>query len=513
MTQSKFLIRTSGALALVALLSACGGSDDGSNGGGGDGTKAPPLETAVDAQTTAEAALKAAQDQLETATDASVQITAGASNVNGDSQAAQKNATAVLAAVALVQAEYDKANKAVTDAEAALAAADDADKARIRTIITSVKEDRDAIKTIQDAKGAGSLDAAVKLVQATTGVTDDDTDAEVAQKVADAVGAAMHTNIGTLVTSLGSSIASSGAPDGAVMNSPNSGMTFKQIFGADNKVATKLEGYKGAAGSADDITDSAFNDASNGAASRGDSIAAHYMGIAGALFCFSAECSASDGEITGDVQFFPSDADQIYTRADADSDYAVLYARATYGHWLTSAGLVQLHADTLSTSANSSLPNFTRGDSSVTEDVTATYNGKAGGYSARNTGTTTDAKYASGTFTADVTLNATFMANAGNSTLKGTISGFAGGAHVNPEWYVTLPTLTGGSNLNGVTVSEDISQVAGHPDLAGKEDATAGSWTAAAYGAAGKNPTGFVGRFAVGFADGRAAGTYFADKD
>ena len=138
--------------------------------------------------------------------------------------------------------------------------------------------------------------------------------------------------------------------------------------------------------------------------------------------------------------------------------------------------------------------------------ATATYRGETRGLSARGTGTGDTATTASGHFTADVTLNATFGAS---PTLGGTIRNFRsadpagqGTAHVG-SWTVDLAdTPPAAGDIPDAPFTN--TGTVGRP--------TGGGWSAYAYGEDGARPTGFHGGFEADFADGAAVGQFDARK-
>ena len=126
--------------------------------------------------------------------------------------------------------------------------------------------------------------------------------------------------------------------------------------------------------------------------------------------------------------------------------------------------------------------------------TSATYEGSATGLSARRTGGTTAAPtYASGHFTADVELNATF--GAGTPMLGGTIDNFQGGSHTDGNWELTLTRETF-DGTDGIDNDDG--------DFAG---GISGYWTADSYGGENtgddaKRPDGIYGDFVAEFGDG-----------
>ncbi len=91
-----------------------------------------------------------------------------------------------------------------------------------------------------------------------------------------------------------------------------------------------------------------------------------------------------------------------------------------------------------------------------------------------------------------------------DTTVSGSISGFAGGAQFNPARQVTL----GSGSRTENAFSGPVTDGSAH----GRQFATSGAWDAHGYGADGKNPTGFVGAFKAAFGtEGEASGVCRAD--
>ena len=434
-----------------------------------------------------------AADLLGAAVDASADtVGAGPANaVDGSSQRAYDNVMTVLGAGALIEAERMKAAdavKAIMDIDTSTMS--DAEKARIADILENAEEDLADIVAIQEAAGAGSLAKAVADVKSGSGR--DDSDAKIAQAKADAVATAVDTAIAAVIADLPGSTAAATVAHDAVTMTAHPGMTFEQITGSARMSATMIGDFTAVGGT------TALTSTDLTAVAQNGVQAAAYKGIPGDLFCFSVTCSANvdTGAVTGDLKFAPDDPGAYYVMASAGADYTPLLNVASYGYWLTDADAIMLRADSPSTGLI-----YAR-DADATSDVEASYSGMAGGFSERTVGTGADALQSSGEFTANVTLNATFAAAAYD--INGSISGFAGGSHVNPDWYVRLDEQNGatGDITDGAVTSAS---------MPGKEDATAGAWTATGYGASGERPSGFVGTFHATFDDGTAAGVYQAD--
>ena len=149
---------------------------------------------------------------------------------------------------------------------------------------------------------------------------------------------------------------------------------------------------------------------------------------------------------------------------------------------------------------------------------TADYSGRAGGYSVHDTDDGVigddDDVLASGRFTADVTLRATFGTN---PVIDGVIDGFesvSGGQNVDPRWSVTLnEAVFDGSNTDPDTVTTN------RPG----RDSDDGSWHVRAYGGANgaaensgggsERPAGAYGAFDANFRDGAAMGAFVTERD
>ncbi len=497
------------AALLVAMLALAG-----CGGGGGDDTMTPTdptpptpdpaaLATAVDAASDAVAASEMASMLLEGALEASKAL--DAKSVNGSSQMAYDNAMKVLSAGAAIEAERAKAAAAVATAEGVdTTGMSAAEMARITNLINAAKGSLEEITDIQDAMGDGSLASAVMVVKATASVGD--SDAMIAMSKAADVASAIKTAMGTTATP----IAPAGtAANDAVMTTSHSGMTFMQIAGS-NRMAVTMAG---------DITSDALGETKLTGGSGGTFAATalnapqtsvFYDGIPGQLVCLSAACNADDdGKITGDVVFLPTDPTAVYVKKTYGGVYEAITNVASYGYWLDDSNAIIRHVSSKSPTGSVA---WTHDDSEAGSPVKASYSGMAGGYSYRTVGEGDDKVDHSGEFTANVSLTASFTDTANEQGLEGSISGFAGGTHVNPNWYVNL----GAGTITGASVTGTVG-VGVSPNVA-----TSGAWTATGYstgtGASGAddenaNPSGFVGSFNAGFTDGAAAGVYSATKN
>ena len=212
-------------------------------------------------------------------------------------------------------------------------------------------------------------------------------------------------------------------------------------------------------------------------------------------------------------------AEASFEDSDNDGTYEPV-SYVDYGMWLEGADdALKLHRR-----ANLVGPNVGPGHLDFyvgiggNNDLSATYNGKARGLSARTRGSRT----ASGHFTADVELVATFLNPQPfeNSSLKGTIDNFRavagqGSGHVDPGWSISLLPAPINATTGVVTPAYAKDGSLNNPT---------GGWNATAYGAnRNERPDGFYGGFNTMFCDGEcnagrtnvvgaAAGLYHVEK-
>ena len=212
-------------------------------------------------------------------------------------------------------------------------------------------------------------------------------------------------------------------------------------------------------------------------------------------------------------------AEASFEDSDNDGTYEPV-SYVDYGMWLEGADdALKLHRR-----ANLVGPNVGPGHLDfyvgigANNDLSATYNGKARGLSARTRGSRT----ASGHFTADVELVATFLNPQPfeNSSLKGTIDNFRavagqGSGHVDPGWSISLLPAPINATTGVVTPAYAKDGSLNNPT---------GGWNATAYGAnRNERPDGFYGGFNTMFCDGEcnagrtnvvgaAAGLYHVEK-
>ena len=256
------------------------------------------------------------------------------------------------------------------------------------------------------------------------------------------------------------------------------------------------------------------------------SVAGAFQGILG-MYVYAGDAEtrpsvAAEAKFGEDWYFHPDSADAYYTE-ERDAEGVLAYQQATFfewGLWLDDSDATEAVAPRLNVYAGPGVGSagFTPDQEGLGDAVpdsaasSATYEGSAAGLSARRTGGKNDAPtYASGHFTADVELTATF---GGTPALEGTIDGFRGGSHVDGDWKLEFSDDSIASGVAEGTAYEG-------------DNAPIGSWNAAFYGgvdgdsaadnAGGKRPTGMYGDFVAGFGtgadvgDGTAAGVFHAD--
>ena len=426
-------------------LAACGGGGGGTGGTGDTGTMPMPMPMPdPDPDPMEQSALEKAIELDGRLADVDVDAlqegaieNAGkltAESVKGDSAMAEANADAILKADADIRQAVMDAEAVITEATAAKEAAeaieDAAEKAAVMRFLDDAIEKATAIKT--DGQGhideEGTTDAVETLGEAVAVVTGGaDADPQMtAANAGEAVAATVRTALASVTTGNAGD-----APMGAIRNdSADIGaMTWAMIVGEANVMdvrqlvsgdisEVKAMSVGGSMGSdllaanaslpGDD--DAGTDGIQNG---DGDSFNAMYKGIAGTVFCGGSDCGQdADGNLTGSWYFTPALLTELYVANPAMmGSYMIATMYARYGYWLTytdgGASGVSTHAAAgHSDDTNTADLDLMRGDD-ATADVTASYSGHAVGIAVRNK--------ASGEFTADVSLTATFGATAGNT--------------------------------------------------------------------------------------------------
>ena len=238
---------------------------------------------------------------------------------------------------------------------------------------------------------------------------------------------------------------------------------------------------------------------------RGDSVEGTFRGVHGTFYCDGTQCSELTATTFRNGWYFtPSvvdgtggDPTTYRYRAGANVTYQPLHY-ADYGMWLTDTGSgidVEAGAALIGPdpTGRGNVDLTTPGDAVNRLAASATYTGTARGLSARSQYRGSDYVTASGHFTADVSLSATF---GGSPTLGGTIGNFQsadpdaqGTDHVNPAWSLTLE---GWSPASG-------DAAGGRGAFGG--DAALGHWSAWMHGETGRRPDGVYGGFTAAFRD------------
>ena len=407
----------------------------------------------------------------------------------GESKTAMDNAQAVLDA-------KTAAGKAVTDAEAAQTAAeaaktaatalsDGADKtdllAAIEVAITEAKAQVTAAKAVNTGT---KLRDAVRAVTGTS-TTNPKTPVKIGEGVADMVDTLLTVNDSDNTGT--DQILRQQTADNQANNIPNTfvvptkatttntkpvvmnskaGMTFADIVGASSLVdqttvlsrdGTPVLRTVPSMPVAGMMTSKFVSTAPTGVAlnKNAQTDNAAYLGIGGELFCAGSDCKVTTaGAFAGSWYFVPDYPKAFYTAtADGSAYSAETYAQ--FGHWLdmwdndndsTTAAVLRVttFAEIYGEDGQDDAGSGTAGLGNITGKNTATYTGTAAGMSVHKTFDADDQQIAiaSGAFTADVTLDATFGGD--TQSLKGEVSNFVGNA-VDSAWKVKLEGASDGS--------------------------------------------------------------------
>ena len=509
----------------------------------------------------AEDALDDAIDQAKMAVAAAAEK-AGmltATKVKGESKMAMANAQAILDAADSVDSAVMDAKTALTTAKATLAKAKDlpADTDGRSQAISDLE---DAIKTLEmeitiNADGTHKLVAGGALATNSTSVethaatvknqtgfttgdkkgkgTPADTAKAVAMDVQDALDGTQTASEGiagdgtTVVSATLPSDAANntfsaptGSPTEIAMGSNSVGKTFAQIFAGSlvtqprGNANVETVSLTGAAADGDGAGDDAAL-ADN--TPTGQNANYTHMGIVGEALCRNADgCSVTEGKLGAGWYFVPLRASgpidntktpYIGTTADGVTTYSE-EVFAKYGVWMTADNVIALQVGRMGPAPQ----NVTLSETEVSTSenklaATATYTGDAAGLSVHKTFDSDGNvdSLASGKFTADVELTATFGGTAINQGfgLVGKINNFQGDA-VDTAWVVNLK-------------DGDIAFDGGPIDTGATGGTNEGVWRAVAYTDKTSDtqitvrPTGYFGDFHAHFSDGHAAGVYIAD--
>ena len=509
------------AAAFALALAGCGGG-----GSGGPKTPTDPpktklsyatdLNASVAALTKLAGAVDADGSALKMASDASKKLSTEGSD--GVSSVAMMNAQAILSAKMQLEAAITDAKAKKTDAESAKDGADADVTAALNTAIA-------AADTQIEAADKVSLATYVNMV--TGGATADPqgTPTSIGKGVAEAIEAAITAG------RFGNGSVPGASVENEVEFSNAVGMTWAMI-GSNLVDITVVEGPANfrtakAMAVADGTKVSSYYTATNeptvGTVANQTEVTSNvvYKGITGMLVCAGSDCAvaapasgtdAADRLLKGSWYFTTLQAgeDTKYVLNEATTtitdDYTpeVLYAR--YGHWLTVDGNGDATINRYAQASGGNPPtDFSTNPAGV---GTATYKGGAAGMSVHKTFNTdgTQASIASGAFTADVTLYATFGSSA---TISGEINNFKGSAV--GSWTVTL--MGTGTNATAVLDSTAGTVESGAVAKGSGTNANTGRWSGSSYGNdSDKAPAGIYGLFNANFSDGAATGAYATKK-
>ncbi len=500
------------------------------------------LELALAAREAGEAAATAATQAVADATKYSAMLTAVANK--GDSAMTGENAQKVLDARSSLEAAIMDAEDAVEAAEEAMTAAE-GDEALVAALDAAIKAANAQIKAAKTTLASNELAMLTRMV---TGAPTDagypKAAADKAKEIAKAINTALTTSAQLLPGSTRATAAQMAAGNEAdnskgvgwvalieQLGLPIRGTRVNRITGGSPDTTRPTVFVNGAVVNGLD----APTEDNTGTAlvtpigrTQGDSagVLVTMFGLPGTLYCQVGTCTVTDdGKLSGAAFeyddpvsgetltltprwfFVPADATNDRYVADSASpgEYKVETGYVNYGYWIsvdtsgaTPVDVVNTYAAIVGDHNGGSLDlTFPSG----TKSATATYSGSALGIASRQSGIESGKPtYASGEFTADVTLMATFGATA---TLGGKVSNFRGGV-ADSRWSATLgaTALSGTAGITGGTATGDTGE-------------TAGAWTAQGYGAAtgAPRPAGFFGTFNANFTNGSAAGGYAATRD
>ena len=532
------LALTASMLAMALALAGCGGGGSSggatSAGGGSSGGSSNNNAGTMTEPTALQQATMLASTQYASAAQAEEDAKKYAGmldviSVAGNSMMAAGNAGKVLAAdMMLTQAieDADATIEAVGTQMAAAADIEDAgDKAAVMALLEQAKAAAEKAK--KDAKAVQAKAAFKGHLAKVKGddpevdgypMDGDDSAEMVAMAIAEAI-AADPSRVNSTARAMPSHEAGAQMTEAVSMTigGTMAGMTWEQIADADDVDVMKMR--------LGTISDDGTLDPGNGEVSvaslagmtavdvaadldtanntDGSSTPGSYMGITGAVVCLGSDCkvgaagTADEGKLVGSWYFSPADPKETYVAKDPDADevsYTPATLFGTYGYWLVDdgAGAITIHTFREHGAGHSGEigPHDTLPQS-------ATYEGMAGGMSVHKTfdGNAKQTGIASGAFTADVSLTATF---GGSAMLKGEIDNFKSdnSAAFDPSWKVTLveSSLSGG-NATGAT----------------KGGGNDGVWSASTYGVEMQRPMGIVGDFTAHFTDGHVAGAFGAE--
>ena len=488
------------------------------------------LATAID-ELAASAAEDGADSTLKAAMDADGKLREGGDpsydpSLQGRSASVLAYANMVIAARADLESDLEDARDALKAARDRLATASDEEKTALRRQIDRAD---DAIEDAEDMlEKESDLDV---LVMAYTNEDDDDGNAPADRASAYAAALLDEGSVrGTRTALAGPTALAGDSPIATALGgddvfgagSHGDAMELKDIAAfsgtlVDNTPVAPLNGVD-----VDDLALTALTAAAiiatdpGGRIGNTDGSEVSYQGIEGYLRCIRADCEAPEGDKLGaGWHFVPASTENAKRWTENEDGDG--YIQATYvewGLWMAAptsptAGATDLNVYVGPGRGSTALAVAGLGDldeGRLEDDNKATYSGTAAGLSVRTTGTGDDAVSASGHFTADVTLDATFGAT---PTLGGKVDNFRpvsgqGSAHVNSGWAFDLST------------DPDAGDGVWSGTISGRS--TTGTWRAQAYGGSDASdekarPTGVYGGIEANFPDGAAAGVFHTTKD
>ena len=539
--------------AAAFALAACGG-------GGGTAERPGPVDPpppagptadsitvdAADALVMAQAAGKAAMDAKDNAIKYAGML--GTVSVKGESMTAEMNAQMILDAQDAAKMAVMNAETALEDAKAAMMAAealseDDPGRAGAMAAAEAAVE---AANTHMKAAQA-ILDANPLLADGSAVTPEIDSLKEAVAKVTNPDGAVTAPDpaktpkdAGEAVAMLISNAIDAAVTPGTVPGTPNAdtdvimtmenrqGKTWAMIAGEDNVMDKRIGATGGgtAAVKAASVSGMTLGIAgvtvNAGEFDDGDQFSGvTYKGIPGTMFCTGDDCEAEEVDnpdnpgtalanvrkLVGSWYFTPTYPKETYVMpADANS-YTAETDYATYGYWFQLSGgtVTVTPVATRGTQADPTATAITANGDVATAanddlELNASYTGMAKGISVMSTfGSGGQTGIKSGSFTADVRLDATFGPEAKISGRVWNFQGDAVGA-----WTVMLTQPTGATFGNSGLTGGVAKGGGGTAD---------GAWAATPHAPdATTRPTGIFGTFNAHFSNGHAAGGYATRK-
>ena len=441
--------------------------------------------------------------------------------VDGDSEEARANAQKVLGAKGTIEEQLRLVGVIRTNArtdKTTIAGLDDdtEQKEALERLVDYVISDADAvIEDINDDLADLVRDHERRIPR----IDGERTPQTAAKRVANAISAELQPNG---VPDFSSPVrARPGDDDKATeFRFPASAQTFAQIFGSNSRDVSGMEW--------DELVPTASqpdNNTINSVYRLGSDQSAAVVelrGIPVILEC-GGTCSINDDdELVGAWSVRPLAPTALYAEGDGDGYDDAMFAE--YAYWLDGDGAVNVWSGPGEGSGGVTGGAFPpaagleeMGSGNSHKSNSATYSGQAGGYSVHDTDDGSigddDDVLSSGSFRADVTLQATFGST---NAVEGTIGGFEStrenGKNVDPNWSVRLNRL----EFTGTTETQSAENGTGVST--GRDGELDGRWTFRPYGGntsatTSRRPDGAYGAFDANFADGAAQGVYITERD